>query len=43
MSYAVGQVLNYLNHLSLTGNQNQVIGQVTGGKVVGDVTGNVTL
>lgn len=27
----------------VTGNQNQVIGQMTGGKVFGDVTGNITL
>lgn len=27
----------------VTGNQNQVIGQITGGKVIGNVTGNVTL
>jgi transketolase len=27
----------------VTGNQNQVIGQMTGGKVFGNVTGNVTL
>jgi len=27
----------------ITGNQNQVIGQVTGGTVFGNVTGNVTL
>lgn len=27
----------------ITGNQNQVIGQMTGGKVFGTVTGNVTL
>ena len=28
---------------NVTGNQNQVIGQVTGGKVFGNVTGNVTI
>jgi len=28
---------------TITGNQNQVIGQVTGGKVFGSVTGNVTI
>ncbi|MBW4655711.1 MAG: hypothetical protein KME20_22120 [Kaiparowitsia implicata GSE-PSE-MK54-09C] len=28
---------------TVTGNQNQVMGQVTGGKVVGNVTGHVTL
>jgi len=27
----------------VTGNQNQVIGQVTGGKVFGSVQGNVTI
>jgi hypothetical protein len=27
----------------VTGNQNQVIGQVTGGKVIGNITGNVNL
>lgn len=27
----------------VTGNQNQVIGQMTGGKVFGSVTGNITL
>jgi hypothetical protein len=27
---------------NVTGNQNQVIGQVTGGKVFGNITGNVT-
>jgi len=27
----------------VTGNQNQVIGQMTGGKVFGNVTGNITL
>jgi hypothetical protein len=28
---------------NVTGNQNQVIGQVTGGKVIGNITGNVTM
>jgi hypothetical protein len=28
---------------NVTGNQNQVIGQVTGGKVIGNITGNVTI
>lgn len=28
---------------NVTGNQNQVIGQVTGGKVFGNVTGNITM
>lgn len=27
----------------VTGNQNQVIGQITGGKVIGNITGNVNL
>jgi hypothetical protein len=28
---------------NVTGNQNQVIGQVTGGKVIGKITGDVTI
>jgi hypothetical protein len=28
---------------NVTGNQNQVIGQVTGGKVIGNITGNATM
>jgi hypothetical protein len=28
---------------NVTGNQNQVIGQMTGGKAIGNITGNVTL
>jgi hypothetical protein len=28
---------------NVTGNQNQVIGQVSGGKVFGNVTGNITI
>jgi hypothetical protein len=28
---------------NVTGNQNQVIGQVTGGKVIGNITGDVTM
>ena len=28
---------------TVTGNQNQVIGQVTGGKVIGNITGDVTI
>jgi hypothetical protein len=28
---------------NVTGNQNQVIGQVTGGKVIGSITGDVTM
>jgi hypothetical protein len=28
---------------NVTGNQNQLIGQVTGGKVIGNITGNVMI
>jgi hypothetical protein len=28
---------------NVTGNQNQVIGQVLGGKVIGNITGDVTM